>query len=185
MFEDDEDEEGGGEEEEGGDSGSDSDASSHSGGGGHMDLDGDDFEGGDIEAAAKRLESRRARVAADADAEMRLAADAVEGFVLPSRGELDEERAQPPNLRALKRRLDDLVFVLSDFRSRRDPRRAREEYVECFAGDLADYYSYNRELVDIFCGLFSPAEALQFFEANETPRPGEWSGVGVLGGCRC
>ena len=43
--------------------------------------------------------------------------------------------------------------------------------MECLAQDFADYYGYNRELVDVFTQLFSPAEAVQFFEANEAPRP--------------
>lgn len=61
--------------------------------------------------------------------------------------------------------------MLTDFRSRRDPLRPRSEYVACLAQDFADYYGYNRELVDLFMSLFSPAEALQWFEANEQPRP--------------
>lgn len=61
--------------------------------------------------------------------------------------------------------------VLSDFRSRREADRPRADYVECLAQDFADYYGYNRELVDVFTQLFSPAEAVQFFEANEAPRP--------------
>ena len=68
----------------------------------------------------------------------------------------------------------DLSFcagVLSDFRNRREVDRPRADYTECLAQDFADYYGYNRELVDVFTQLFSPAEAVQFFEANEAPRP--------------
>jgi len=39
--------------------------------------------------------------------------------------------------------------VLADFRTLRDPYRARSEYVECLAQDIADYYGYNRELVSV------------------------------------
>lgn len=60
---------------------------------------------------------------------------------------------------------------MSDFRSRREADRPRSDYTECLAQDFADYYGYNRELVDVFMQLFSPAEAVQFFEANEAPRP--------------
>lgn len=82
-----------------------------------------------------------------------------------------EERSQPPNLPAIKARIAELVRVLTDFRRLRDPFRNRGEYTECLAQDFADYYGYNRELVDLFMALFSPAEALQWFEANEQPRP--------------
>jgi hypothetical protein len=60
---------------------------------------------------------------------------------------------------------------LADFRKYRDPARARKEYVDCLAQDLADVYGYNRELLDLFLGLFSPAEARAFLEENEKPRP--------------
>ena len=43
--------------------------------------------------------------------------------------------------------------------------------MDCLAQDLADVYGYNRELVDLFLGLFSPAEARAFLEENEKPRP--------------
>jgi len=136
------------------------------------DLDGDSFAGGDIVKAQKKLDIRRARIAQEAEQELMLAhAGEQEQFSLPTEEELEEERARPPNLPTLKRRISDLVHLLQDFRSRRDPLRSRAEYVECLAHDFSDFYGYNRELVDLFLQLFSPTEALEFFEANETPRP--------------
>ena len=149
----------------------DEDEDDEDNGGDGDDLDGGAFEGGDIVAAQRRMDARRARVAAEADAEQRLNAAEQEHFVLPTAAELEEERAQPPNLQAVKRRIGDLVHLLTDFRSRRDPLRARADYVECLAADLASFYGYNRELADLFLQIFSPAEALEFFEANESPRP--------------
>jgi ribosomal RNA methyltransferase Nop2 len=61
--------------------------------------------------------------------------------------------------------------VLADFRKFRDPSRSRKDYVDCLAQDLADYYGYNRELVDMFLQLFPPSEARAFLEENEKPRP--------------
>jgi len=60
---------------------------------------------------------------------------------------------------------------LADFRKYRDPARARKEYVDCLAQDLADVFGYNRDLVDLFLELFSPAEARAFLEENEKARP--------------
>jgi ribosomal RNA methyltransferase Nop2 len=37
--------------------------------------------------------------------------------------------------------------------------------------DIASYYGYSDYLADLFLKLFPIAEALEFFEANETPRP--------------
>lgn len=61
--------------------------------------------------------------------------------------------------------------VLSDFRRFRDPSRPRSDYVSVLAQDLADHYGYTRELIDIFLGLFPPAEARAFLEENEKTRP--------------
>lgn len=112
--------------------------------------DDDDFRGGDIEAAQKRLEAKRSRVAAEAEAEMRLNIQDQEKFVLPTPKELEDERSQPPNLPTVKRRIADIIAILTDFRSRRDPLRSRGEYVEVLAQDLAEFYGYNRDLIDLF-----------------------------------
>lgn len=135
-------------------------------------LDDDEYTGGDFEAAAKRAESKRARIAAEAEAELRLqAAGELEAFTLPTADELEEERAQPPNLPSLKRRIADIITVLTDFRNRRDPLRPRADYVDVLSGDCAEYFGYNRELIDIFMQLFSPGECLSFLEENDKPRP--------------
>ncbi|RHY01516.1 hypothetical protein DYB36_009494 [Aphanomyces astaci] len=36
---------------------------------------------------------------------------------------------------------------------------------------MASYFGYNRELMVLFLQMFSPAECLEFIEANEQPRP--------------
>jgi ribosomal RNA methyltransferase Nop2 len=149
------------------------------------DSDGSSFDGGDIEKAQAKLNVMNAAArqhaeeqvkrnlarGAPADADSDEEGNAVERFALPSRDDLEAERAGPPNLPAIHRRLQETVAVLTDFRARRNPYRSRAEYVDVLAQDCADYYGYNRELVDIFMGLFSPAEALAFLEANEQQRP--------------
>jgi 25S rRNA (cytosine2870-C5)-methyltransferase len=64
-----------------------------------------------------------------------------------------------------------IAAVLADFRKSRDPSRPRKDYLDCLAQDLADYYGYNRELVDLFMTVFPPPEARAFLEENEKPRP--------------
>jgi NOL1/NOP2/sun family putative RNA methylase len=160
------------EEEDDGDGGGESDEDSQGDGWeGMSDDEGGGYKGGDFEAAAARAAAKRSRVAAEAEADLRLAAAEAEVYELPTNAELEEERAAPPNLGAIKRRFTDVAHVLTDFRSRRDPARPRADYVACLAQDLADYYGYNHDLVELFLGLFSPAEALLFFEANEAPPP--------------
>jgi ribosomal RNA methyltransferase Nop2 len=71
----------------------------------------------------------------------------------------------------LRDRIQEVVRVLSDFRRLRQNNRPRSDYVEQLKRDIHSYYSYNTDLCDLFLRLFSPGEAIEFFEANETPRP--------------
>ncbi|KAG5186942.1 ribosomal RNA methyltransferase nop2like protein put [Tribonema minus] len=75
----------------------------------------------------------------------------------------------PPTV--LKERIADVVEVLSDFKARRNARVSRAEYVEQLARDMAEYYGCLRELIDLFLRMFSPAEAVEFMEASDRPRP--------------
>ena len=61
--------------------------------------------------------------------------------------------------------------MLGNFKAERDPEKSREEYLKQLRRDLAYYYGYNKFLVGQILRLFSPAETVEFLEANETPRP--------------
>jgi ribosomal RNA methyltransferase Nop2 len=153
-------------EEDGGSDDAGSDESSDEG------SDSDSDAGMDIEAAAAKLDAERARVMAEAQQEMVLNMQQAEDvYILPTEAELAEERQAPPNLSRLNRRMQDIVSVLQDFKMLRQQGRARSEYMDVLKADIAMYYGYLPDLVDIYMGLFSPEEALEFFEANEKPRP--------------
>ncbi|KAH7956830.1 hypothetical protein HPB52_012828 [Rhipicephalus sanguineus] len=62
-------------------------------------------------------------------------------------------QAEPPDLAIISERIKDVTFVLNDFASRREPD------------------SYNEYLMQKFMDLFSPAELIEFLEANEVNRP--------------
>ncbi|KAF8610206.1 NOL1/NOP2/sun family RNA met [Ceratobasidium sp. AG-I] len=47
----------------------------------------------------------------------------------------------------------------------------KDEYVEQLISDIASYYGYNQFLAEKLFELFSVSEAIEFFEANELPRP--------------
>ncbi|KAJ0408187.1 hypothetical protein ATCC90586_003295 [Pythium insidiosum] len=131
----------------------------------------DEFEL-DIERKARRLDERQAREAAEAEEEMRLNIANNERFHLPTEEEQDEEADEAASDPAeVYQRIKDVIEVLSHFKERREPGRSRVEYVETLAADLANYFGYNRELIDMFLQMFSPAECLEFVEANEQPRP--------------
>jgi hypothetical protein len=72
---------------------------------------------------------------------------------------------------SVRERVDEVVEVLMDFRQRRRKGVARSEYVAQLSEDLCEQFGYLPELVELFLAMFSPAECLDFLEANDRPRP--------------
>ena len=72
---------------------------------------------------------------------------------------------------ALLQRINDIISVLSRFRTAKEDGRSRSQYLTQLTADLASCFSYLPELVALFLDLFSPPECLEFLEANETQRP--------------
>jgi len=66
----------------------------------------------------------------------------------------------------IDRNLEELSNLSSEERS-----RSRKEILNELSTDLAEYYGYLPELVELFLDLFSPAECVQYIEASERPRP--------------
>lgn len=97
--------------------------------------------------------------------------DFFSSFRLPTPEELVKEEYSPPNLSDVKQRIQIVTAILADFNQRRDPNRARAEYMDVLNHDLKMFYGYAPDLIDLFLRLFSPAETVQFLEANEQPRP--------------
>jgi ribosomal RNA methyltransferase Nop2 len=90
-------------------------------------------------------------------------------LILPT---LDDGQAGPvtaADLQTVQMRIQEIVNVLNDFKPRTG--HSRSDYTEQLLRDICHYYGYNRFLAEKFFELFSPTEALAFFEANETPRP--------------
>lgn len=79
-------------------------------------------------------------------------------------------RSVEGDTKALRRRIQQVVRVLQDFKNLREPGVSRSTYTSCLGQDLSLYYGYNMELIDLFMRLFRPAECYQFLEANEAPR---------------
>ncbi|KAI0093598.1 NOL1/NOP2/sun family-domain-containing protein [Irpex rosettiformis] len=150
-----------------------------------------------MEARSKALDAKAAREAELDLAEMRAAAvgsgdegddlegledeDDVEGgegedgegaFVLPTAEEREEEKkAGGPQVHVVQRRMKECVRVLGNFRKLGAKGRSRAEYVLQLVSDIANYYGYNEFLAEKLFQLFPVSEAIEFFEANEVPRP--------------
>ncbi|PWN51644.1 NOL1/NOP2/sun family putative RNA met [Violaceomyces palustris] len=98
--------------------------------------------------------------------------DGLEGdFFLPTLEEREKEKVQGADLQVVQMRIQEVVNVLGNFKSLARDGRSRSEYVEQLLQDICTYYGYNMYLAEKLFNLFSPAEAIEFFEANETPRP--------------
>ncbi|KAL0569012.1 rRNA (cytosine-C5-)-methyltransferase nop2 [Marasmius crinis-equi] len=121
-----------------------------------MEAD-DDFDMQDVEDADDDEDD------AEADGEV---------FHLPTAEEREAEKnAGGPDVHVVQRRMRECVRVLQRFRKRAEEGRSRVEYTEQLIADIASYYGYNEFLAEKLFLLFPVAEAIEFFEANEVPRP--------------
>ncbi|KAL1418553.1 hypothetical protein MTO96_005592 [Rhipicephalus appendiculatus] len=138
---------------------------------GGSESGGDEEESDDeelpIEAASRKLQKRQEEDRKLAEEELKTNIAESEVFTLPSGQEIRE--GEYPFI--CVERIKDVTFVLNDFASRREPDRSRSEYLEILKRDLCEYYSYNEYLMQKFMDLFSPAELIEFLEANEVNRP--------------
>jgi 25S rRNA (cytosine2870-C5)-methyltransferase len=108
----------------------------------------------------------------EADAEMRRTiAQETAIFHLPTPEELEGEknRVVPPS--EIRMRVESILEVLADFNSRREPGRARSEYIDQLVADLSELYGYLPELMEYFLSMFGPSETLEFVDASDRPRP--------------
>ena len=97
--------------------------------------------------------------------------DEANQFLLPTVEEEEEEQRQPLNLQLVHMRIQEVVRVLSNFAALAEPDRSRADYMDRLCKDVQTYYGYNEFLAEKVLDLFSPEEAIAFFEANEVPRP--------------
>lgn len=82
----------------------------------------------------------------------------------------DEEEDQA-DISQINHRIKETVNILGNFKELRDPSKSRQDYLDRLLKDITTYYGYSEFLAEKLFNLFSPAEAIEFFEANEVPRP--------------
>ncbi|KAJ1920176.1 rRNA (cytosine-C5-)-methyltransferase nop2 [Mycoemilia scoparia] len=132
---------------------------------------------GDIEKKSRKLEKLQKLEATLAEEEQR---DMIERneqeedffeFTLPTEEDLAREAESPPDLNVVQQRIQDVVHVLNSFSQLRESNRSRSEYMNQLTRDMAFYYGYSEFLLEKLMQLFPVSEAIEFFEANEVPRP--------------
>ncbi|KAL1304442.1 hypothetical protein AAFC00_003439 [Neodothiora populina] len=127
-----------------------------------------------IAGLSGQLDAKAEEEAAEAQAE--LDDDAMQTNIAADIPSDDEEAAAraatlAPDLQMLRTRITETTRVLSSFKELADPNKSRAEYTNQILTDICVYYGYSRFLAEKLWNLFSPQEALAFFDANETPRP--------------
>ncbi|KAF3102868.1 rRNA (cytosine-C5-)-methyltransferase nop2 [Orbilia oligospora] len=149
------------------------------------DLSGSDAEeqltAANIAGLTRKLDLQIAQEEEEAEAEFQeqittnIGADEVKPFVIGAAAH-DEDATKSltsltPDLALLRTRINDVVRVLEDFSNLCEAGRSRTDYTDQIIADISAYYGYSPYLAEKLFDLFSPSEALSFFEANETPRP--------------
>ncbi|KAI3405982.2 NOP2 [Candida oxycetoniae] len=91
--------------------------------------------------------------------------------VLPTEAEEEEIAKGPPDVTMVRTRMLEIVKVLENFKSLAEEGKSRAEYISRLLKDICEYFGYSEFLADKLFNLFSPSEAMEFFEANEIARP--------------
>lgn len=91
--------------------------------------------------------------------------------ILPSEEEEAQQDQGPKDVTILRTRMIEIVKVLEDFKNLAEEGKSRAEYTNRLIKDICDYFGYTPFLAEKLFNLFSPSEAMEFFEANEIARP--------------
>ncbi|KAL7666203.1 SAM-dependent MTase RsmB/NOP-type domain-containing protein [[Candida] zeylanoides] len=136
-----------------------------------------DDEASDLEELnAENMEAFSRQLDAEDAAEAEEAAEELAGAPQPRAKVLPTEEeaaavAGPQDITLVRTRMIEIVKVLENFRELAEEGRSRADYTARLLADVCEYFGYSEFLADKLFNLFSPSEAMEFFEANEIARP--------------
>lgn len=132
----------------------------------------EELNAANMEALSMKLDEEEALEAEEAEQELVEAAKLQpRADILPNSEQEELEAQGPPDLTAIRTRMLEIVKVLEDFKHMAAEGRSRSEYIDRLLKDICQYFGYTPFLAEKLFNLFSPAEAMEFFEANEVARP--------------
>ncbi|PIS49276.1 ribosomal RNA small subunit methyltransferase B [Candidozyma auris] len=135
------------------------------------EADLEDLNAANMEALSRKLDEEEEEEAEEAQLELVQGAPQPRAKVLPTAEEEEELAKQPTDVTTVRTRMLEIVKVLENFKELAEEGRSRAEYISRFIKDVCEYFGYTEFLAEKLFDLFSPAEALEFFEANEVARP--------------
>lgn len=134
------------------------------------DMDG--LNAANMEALSRKLDEEEAEEAVEAERELLEGqVDQPRAKILPTAEEEEEMASGPQDVTMTRTRMIEIVKVLENFKEMAEEGKSRAEYVSRLLKDICEYFGYSEFLADKLFNLFSPAEAMEFFEANEIARP--------------
>lgn len=124
-----------------------------------------------MEAFSRQLDEEAELEAEEAEAELVEGAPQPRAQVLPTKEEVEEMDKGPQDVTMVRTRMIEIVKVLENFKELAEEGKSRTEYTNRLLKDIREYFGYSEFLAEKLFNLFSPAEAMEFFEANEIARP--------------
>lgn len=131
----------------------------------------EDLNAENMEAFSKKLDEEDELEAEEAELELVQGAAQPRAKILPTEEEEAELAKQPVDITSVRTRMLEIVKVLENFKELGEEGKSRADYTSRFLKDICEYFGYSEFLAEKLFNLFSPAEAIEFFEANEVARP--------------
>ncbi|ANZ75895.1 BA75_02275T0 [Komagataella pastoris] len=136
------------------------------------DDDLEELNATNMEALSRKLDEEQGLEALEAEEELvQNNVPEPRAIVLPTPEEKELEASQPPDLTVVRTRMIEIVKVLEKFKILAQEGKSRSQYVDQLLEDICTYFGYTPFLAEKLFNLFSPSEAIEFFEANEIARP--------------
>lgn len=124
-----------------------------------------------MEAYSKQLDEEAEQEALEAEQELQ-GVNQVQPraqILPPLDGEYDDSKER--DVTFVRTRMLEIVKVLENFKDLAEEGRSRSEHIDQLIKDICEYFGYTPYLAEKLFNLFSPSEAIEFFEANEIHRP--------------
>lgn len=144
------------------------------------DNDDDDLGPDKLEIASEMILEEKQLEQDDADAEMddeRDRADEeqtqfrLDSGILGRGGREEEDMETVATKEEMLVRIRGILHVLGDFKNRKEPEKARSDYIDALRESVCECFGYNEELAEMLMDVFPNADIVDFMEASESPRP--------------